>query len=131
MKTRLGDNGDGSKTLMFWCPGCKESHAARVRGPGGSRPSWEWNGSRDSPTLSPSLLVTSGHHVAGHDGGDCWCTYNAENPGEPAPFRCQVCHSFVRDGRIQFLGDCTHELAGQTVDIPEWPRSHSEPLEVA
>ena len=32
-----------------------------------------------------------------------------------------VCHSFVTDGRIQFLGDCTHKLAGQTVNIPEWP----------
>jgi hypothetical protein len=24
-----------------------------------------------------------------------------------------------RPGRIQFLGDCTHALAGQTVDLPE------------
>ena len=32
-----------------------------------------------------------------------------------------VCHSFVTDGRIQFLGDCTHSLAGQTVDLPEFP----------
>jgi hypothetical protein len=23
----------------------------------------------------------------------------------------------VTDGRIQFLGDCTHALAGQTVDL--------------
>ncbi len=29
-------------------------------------------------------------------------------------------HSFVVDGHIQFLGDCTHELAGQTVDIPDF-----------
>jgi hypothetical protein len=31
----------------------------------------------------------------------------------------RVCHSFVTDGRIQFLSDCTHELAGQTVDLPD------------
>ena len=30
-----------------------------------------------------------------------------------------VCHSFITDGRIQFLGDCTHELKGQTVELPE------------
>lgn len=24
------------------------------------------------------------------------------------------------DGRIQFLNDCTHALAGQTVDLPDW-----------
>jgi hypothetical protein len=31
-----------------------------------------------------------------------------------------VCHSFVIDGRIQFLSDSTHVLAGQTVDLPKW-----------
>jgi len=30
-----------------------------------------------------------------------------------------VCHSYVTDGRIQFLADCTHALAGLTVDLPE------------
>jgi len=30
------------------------------------------------------------------------------------------CHSYVTDGRIQFLNDCTHDLAGQTVDLPEY-----------
>jgi hypothetical protein len=30
-----------------------------------------------------------------------------------------VCHSFVRDGQIQFLSDCTHPLAGQTVPLSE------------
>jgi hypothetical protein len=32
-----------------------------------------------------------------------------------------VCHSFVTDGRIQFLGDCTHALANQTVELPDLP----------
>lgn len=31
-----------------------------------------------------------------------------------------VCHSFIKDGKIQFLGDCTHALANQTVDLPDW-----------
>jgi len=30
------------------------------------------------------------------------------------------CHSFVRDGMIQFLSDSWHKLKGQTVEIPEW-----------
>jgi hypothetical protein len=29
-----------------------------------------------------------------------------------------VCHSYIRNGRIEFLPDCTHARAGQTVDIP-------------
>lgn len=28
-----------------------------------------------------------------------------------------ICHSFVTDGNIQFLSDCTHSLAGQTVPL--------------
>lgn len=31
------------------------------------------------------------------------------------------CHSFVRDGKIEFLSDSTHKLAGQTVDLPPLP----------
>lgn len=38
----------------------------------------------------------------------------------------KVCHSFVREGRIQFLGDCTHRLAGHTVDLPAFPFSEFE-----
>ena len=30
-----------------------------------------------------------------------------------------VCHLFLRAGRIQFLHDCRHALAGQTVDLPD------------
>ena len=38
-----------------------------------------------------------------------------DNVGSPR------CHSFVRDGGIQFLTDCEHGLAGQTVDLPAMP----------
>lgn len=110
--------GDG---LRFWCPGCDGVHGIN-KGPGG----WTWNGDVNKPTFTPSVLVRSGCHVPGHKAGDsCWCTYNAERPDEPAPFKCYVCHSFVTDGRIQFLGDCTHALAGQTVDLPIFPRGES------
>ena len=39
-------------------------------------------------------------------------------PFEPKPL---LCHSHVREGRIQFLSDCTHALVGQTVDLPDIP----------
>lgn len=101
--------------LAFWCPGCKTAHAVTV-GQGG----WGWNGSGESPTFTPSVLVQSGHYIASHTGA-CWCTYNAEHPDDPVSFRCYQCHTFVTDGRIQFLGDCSHDLAGQTVDLPMFP----------
>lgn len=32
-----------------------------------------------------------------------------------------VCHLFLREGKLRFLADCTHALAGQVVDLPEPP----------
>lgn len=80
--------------LVFWCPGCDRAQALNTN------PSvqWSYNGDVDKPTFRPSILQT------------------LERPSGK-----EVCHSFVTDGRIQFLGDCTHALAGQTVDLPEWP----------
>lgn len=76
--------------LQFYCPGCKCSHALNS--------TWKFNGNYDKPTVSPSVLVR-------------W--YNSEKKEEAR------CHSFIKDGMIQFLSDCTHELKGQTVELPE------------
>lgn len=108
--------------LCFRCPGCQDVHSLNVGSEAGPR--WSWNGSVVSPTLSPSLLIRSGHFASHWQAGDnCWCTYNAQNPEHPAPFACAVCHSFVRDGQIEFLSDCTHALAGKTVPLPAWENS--------
>jgi hypothetical protein len=107
--------------IAFWCPGCDEAHAVTIDpGP------WKWNGDADRPTIRESILVRGGHFAAA--GGSCWCTYNAEHPEDPAPFKCTQCHSYVTEGRIQFLGDCSHELAGQTVDLPTFPGNEEEPV---
>lgn len=102
---------------MFWCPGCNQAHVINVGPTPG--PNWTWNNNVDSPTFSPSILIRSGHYSVHHTADDnCWCTYNQENPDNPTSFKCRICHSFVVDGNIQFLTDCTHELAGQTVPLP-------------
>jgi hypothetical protein len=80
--------------LCFQCPGCNRRHGYRIKGTG---PVWDWNGSMDRPTFSPSLLVT----------------YPAL---EGIPQR--TCHLFLTDGKIQFLSDCHHALAGQTFQLP-------------
>lgn len=100
MKIRPIDHG---KTLMFECPGCGENHGVTVAGDSIPHPCWTWNGDLDRPTLSPSILCR-GYKFASKD-DNTQVAY--------------VCHSFVRDGMIQFLADCTHELAGQTVPLPE------------
>jgi hypothetical protein len=101
--------------LLIWhCPGCKRAHSIRNRAasaPGEhDGPGWGWNGNAERPTFTPSVLVTYDGPDAGQDQGD----------GHTAP--PAVCHSFVVDGAMQFLSDCTHALAGQTVPIPAWPQ---------
>lgn len=98
----------GGKFLVrFWCPGCEDSHGINTN-------TWTWNGDLERPTFTPSVLVSG---VQWGPADDFFKpTHRGISPGGAT-----VCHSFVTDGRIQFLGDCTHELAGQTVDLPEWP----------
>lgn len=83
--------------VAWFCPGCEGGHGVPVNGHKSGN-GWEWNGSLNSPTLKPSVLVNVG----------------GSNPTAP------ICHTFITDGKIQFLNDCTHALAGQTVPIPEW-----------
>lgn len=94
-RASLGKDRAGGKTLVhFRCPGCDDFHTIRVG-------TWTFNGDLERPTFSPSVLVR----------------YDVSPPNQHLSI---VCHSFVTDGQIQFLGDCTHALAGQTVDLPEW-----------
>ncbi len=55
---------------------------------------WSFNDDFDKPTFKPSVLV------------------NKDKPE-------RRCHSFVTDGKIRFLNDCRHDLAGQTVELPD------------
>lgn len=97
---------DGTgNALMFWCPGCDGAHA--IQHGEGAGPRWGWNGNAEKPTFTPSILV---RYPANPNAIEQFKEWRTE----------RVCHSFVTDGRIQFLGDCTHALAGQTVDLPDW-----------
>lgn len=86
---------DEPNRYTFWCPGCKCGHWFQTDG----SPSWQFNGDRfESPTISPSIRVRGGKQGNDH-----------------------VCHFFVRNGKIQFLRDCTHELKGKTVPMEHFP----------
>ena len=106
---------DGSM-VMFWCPGCQMNHGVWVRGKaknpvtGGE---WDWNGDMVKPTFSPSILVRTTVPITDAEADRIM-------NGEKIEPILLVCHSFVRDGQIQFLGDCTHSLSGQTVSLPAW-----------
>jgi hypothetical protein len=88
----------GEPDFLFNCPGCGCDHGIWVPYVGATHATWEFNGNLDKPTVNPSILVNAGRL----------------NP------TIHTCHSFIKDGMIQFLSDCTHELAGQTVELPEY-----------
>lgn len=96
----------------FNCPGCKRTHTPYTE-QFDNHPTWEFNGDLKRPTFSPSILSKYRHPEG----------YSNSNPaplGYDGPYIEEVCHSFIRDGQIEFLGDCTHELAGQTVPLQAW-----------
>lgn len=102
--------------LHFWCPGCDEVHGVRVAP---APQPWAWNGDAHRPTFSPSILVR--YYRATPEGEAMMKRGDPLPPGmDRCPGKDEVCHSFVRDGQIQFLSDCTHKLAGQTVPLPAW-----------
>lgn len=110
-KLRSAQNTDGIRWLVFWCPGCGEAHQITVEG---GPHHWSFNGNVERPTFSPSILVDGVEKLTEDE-------YRRVMKGEVIEPRQKRCHSFVRAGRIEFLGDCTHAFAGQTVDLPDLP----------
>lgn len=108
--------------LGYWCQGCDMLHQVWVGS--GSGPRWGWSGDVVKPTFTPSVLVQ----------WDQW-----EPPATTIDIRDKirsgeivqtkvhkVCHTFITDGQVQFLGDCTHHLAGQTHPLPDLPECWRE-----
>jgi len=99
-KSKIVTVGVGEKfnRLSYYCSGCKTYKAIAIKGSGEPGTNgWAFNGDLNRPTLSPSILNRS--------------EINNE---------LIVCHSFLRDGKIEFLDDCTHELAGKTVELEDY-----------
>ena len=55
---------------------------------------WEFNGDYEKPTFRPSMRCNYGHNI--------------------------ITHCYVRDGKIEYLSDCTHDYAGKTVDCADY-----------
>jgi len=86
---------------LFFCPGCGCCHWFSSSGRTPSHPNtineqlkWSFNNDFNKPTVRASILVRSG---------------NEKGP--------TICHSFITDGKIEYLSDCTHELKGKTVNL--------------
>lgn len=110
--------------LGYWCQGCEMLHQVGVKE--GAGPRWEWNGNVEFPTFKPSVLTQ-------------WYTYEPPasfddlellekiRSGEIVQTRVnKICHTFITDGVVQFLGDCTHQFAGQTLPLPDLPKEWTD-----
>jgi hypothetical protein len=53
---------------------------------------WSFSGDMNAPTFSPSLLNYTD---------------------------LERCHLFVKNGKIEYLSDCKHALAGQTIEMED------------
>ena len=96
MVMKVTEVSDVKGLYLFDCPGCKCSHYINTNPINGAV--WEFNFDMEKPTVSPSILVNSG-------------SFDKRMP---------QCHSFIHEGKIQYLNNCTHELAGQTIELPDF-----------
>ena len=109
MKIHRVENEKGKFILM--CPACECGHWFND--------TWQFNGDMEKPTINPSLLVTS-YSVPENPELDDNGKYVLGADGRIKGAKKTICHSFVREGKIEFLGDCTHDKAGQTLELKDF-----------
>ena len=98
---------NGVKTAMLYMPGLPcpvQINVVCHREDKGSGTCWIWNGDVFNPTFSPSILTQL-----------LWGEKRKKIRN----------HVFVRNGKIQYLSDCSHKYAGKAmVELPklcDWP----------
>lgn len=92
MKTKFASSPENPQGwLVYYCPGCQQRHAIPIKVPNHLGAVWRFNGNVEAPTLTPSVNFVGS------------------------------CHHFLTDGALQYCGDSTHELAGQTVALSDLP----------
>ena len=79
--------------FVYYCPGCQANHVINTKA-WNKLPVHTISGSPQKPTIRASVL-----------------SKGSQGKGKPN------CHSYVTDGKITFLSDCTHALVGQTVPM--------------
>lgn len=85
-----GEDANQKGIYIYYCPGCRSHHVVHTLSKNRCNAQWGFNGNLSRPTFTPSVKSTAG---------------------------AKVCHHYVTNGQIHFLQDCTHELAGQVVDM--------------
>jgi hypothetical protein len=80
---------EGSPGVFFhYCPGCKDFHYFHTTYKNRSNASWTFDGNLEQPSFHPSMNIGPSY-----------------------------CHYWLRNGKIEFCGDCHH-----SVDLPTFER---------
>lgn len=97
--SKIGKISNHDGDYVFYCLGCKSLHQFSDKTSQSEGAKWTFDLNMENPTLSPSYLLWHDH---------------------PTTKKRYTCHSFIRDGKIQYLSDCSHDYKGQTVELPAW-----------
>lgn len=89
----LPDDTGKTAGYMWWCSGCGVNHPVWLNQ--GAR---TFDGNVESPTFSPSIFLGPAQLGEG-----------------------KICHSFIKNGTVEYCSDCTHALAGKTVPLTKEP----------
>jgi len=84
---------DDTIQYAFMCPGCNILHHFNTN--------WKYDEDFENPTVKPSLLWKG----MVDDGNGGW--------------KKAKCHSYITEGKIKFLHDCSHSMKSTTVELPE------------
>jgi len=91
----------------IFCPACGHGHTFRIASDQWyAGQVWQFNGDFEKPTFTPSLVNKS--------------TYGEDHQ----PRRC---HLIITDGKITYCDDCTHAMAGKTIDLLPFPGDYHVP----
>lgn len=109
MKVELFDDRCG--TYMFECP-AGHTHYINTKVPNHLNAQWWFNGDVNNPTFKPSIDEKSGTFTPGY-------INDTRESNEWVKNNSYRCHFIITDGKIHFCGDCSHDLKGKVVNLPE------------
>lgn len=108
---RMGSSEGSPGGLAHYCPACKQMHLFSLDGYNSSGAKWRWDGSVEAPSFIPSMNIRC--NMPGMDG------YQPDAGSS-------VCHYYLSGGMIGFLPDCTHEMRGLSVPLPDLPVQYTD-----
>jgi hypothetical protein len=79
--------------------------------------SWSFNGNINSPTFTPSFLH-KGNLLVYDENGKWNGEWQRDGSGNLISY---ICHYILTNGVLNFCGDSTHALRGQSVAMSELP----------